>query len=197
MTAGPWKPVRLETYHARIEHVHVNYELAEDLTSVRGSFVAQTTSQSDTVQFELRLGRTTLLQIQGRVDDDGIARADFSLGQFGLTTLFRMLIQHADKPQLWFPHGCGEQPLYALETALLRDGALLDSSSIRTSFRKAELIREPDTIGESFFFRINGHDVFCGGSCWIPADSMLPRLRDEDYRAWLTTMKEGNQVMIR
>jgi beta-mannosidase len=29
------------------------------------------------------------------------------------------------------------------------------------------------TVGKTFYFRVNGVDVFCGGSDWIPADSFV------------------------
>lgn len=60
-----------------------------------------------------------------------------------------------------------------------------------------ELVQEPDSAGESFFFRINGVDIFCGGSCWIPADSLPPRVSPEKYRSWLELMIEGRQNMTR
>lgn len=35
------------------------------------------------------------------------------------------------------------------------------------------------------------------GSNWIPAHSILTELRAEDYRAWLTLLRDGDQNMVR
>ena len=35
------------------------------------------------------------------------------------------------------------------------------------------------------------------GSNWIPAHNFLTQLEEEDYRAWLTLMRDGNQNMVR
>ena len=32
------------------------------------------------------------------------------------------------KPQLWWPNGLGEQPLYTVKTELLRDGEIIDQT---------------------------------------------------------------------
>jgi beta-mannosidase len=34
-------------------------------------------------------------------------------------------------------------------------------------------VQTPDSVGKTFYFRVNGVDVFCGGSDWIPADSFV------------------------
>jgi beta-mannosidase len=64
-------------------------------------------------------------------------------------------------------------------------------------FRKAELIQNKDAVGTSFYFRINNVDIFVGGSCWIPADSLLTQISPERYREWLQLAATGNQTMIR
>lgn len=69
--------------------------------------------------------------------------------------------------------------------------------SKKFGIRTAEVIQQPDKHGKSFFFRINGMDIFCGGSCWIPADSLLPSISAERYRNWIELMVEGRQIMIR
>lgn len=76
-------------------------------------------------------------------------------------------------------------------------GKELYKMSKRVGIRSAELIQQPDKHGKSFFFRINGQDIFCGGSCWIPADSLLPNIDQERYKSWIDLMVKGNQTMVR
>ena len=35
------------------------------------------------------------------------------------------------------------------------------------------------------------------GSNWIPAHNFLTALEADDYRAWLTLLRDGNQNMVR
>ncbi|KAF2437884.1 glycoside hydrolase family 2 protein [Karstenula rhodostoma CBS 690.94] len=180
-TCGPWRPVRLETYHARVTDLRVDYALDESLKTATGSLKANVEGSSgQKVRFEVRSGDDLVFQSSADVRD-GVAQVEFKVGDV----------------RLWYPHGYGEQPLYTATATVSADGVTLHQATRRTGFRKGELVQEPDAVGKTFFFRINGVDVFCGGSDWIPADSFTPRVTEERYRKWLETMVDGYQVMIR
>lgn len=87
--------------------------------------------------------------------------------------------------------------MYDFIATVSPDDKAIDTTYRRIGFRKAELVQEVDAVGKTFFFRINGIDIFCGGSDWIPADSFTPRITAERYRKWLKMMVDGYQVMIR
>ena len=182
MTCGPWRAVRLETSYARISDVRVDYDLSKSLDDVvvRVSVSTERSSEAD-VKIAIRSGNDLIFEKMVSVDSKGIAKADF----------------HISEPKLWYPHGYGEQSLYTCEAVLVSEGRDLQTLSKRVGFRRGELVQEPDEVGKTFFFRINGIDVFCGGSCWIPADSFTPRITKERYRSWLQTMVDGYQIMIR
>ena len=180
MTAGPWRPVRLEVYHARIADLRVDYSVADDLSAVKGIVSAQVEGSADTVGMAVELAGEIVYEGTAKVNN-GEAKMDFSITQ----------------PSLWYPHGYGKQTQYTVRASLERNGDQLDKCSKTVGFRKAELVQERDEVGRSFYFRINGIDTFCGGSDWIPGDSFLPRITPEKYRRWLETMVHGNQVMIR
>jgi beta-mannosidase len=173
--------VRLETYQSRIEDVRVDYKLDESLKSVQGNISATIEGCSaKTVVFTVQDGERQVFKESADISD-GVAKVEF----------------HVNNPNLWYPHGYGEQPLYEVTATASTDGVDLHQVTRRTGFRKGELIQEPDKIGKTFFFRINGVDVFCGGSDWIPADSFTPRVTEERYRKWLEMMVDGYQIMIR
>lgn len=180
MTAGPWKPVRLEVYHSRIDDLRVDYNVSDDLSAVNASVSVQTEGSADTVAVAVELADNTVYEGTASVQN-GKAKLGFSV----------------QNPSLWYPHGYGKQAQYTVRAALSGSGEALDKCTKTVGFRKAELIQQPDKAGRSFYFRINGVDTFCGGSDWIPGDSFLPRISPSRYRRWLESMVHGNQVMVR
>lgn len=55
MTAGPWRPVHLEVYHARISDVRVDYAVANDLSAVNGTISAQVKGSAGTIAVTVEL----------------------------------------------------------------------------------------------------------------------------------------------
>ncbi|HAH86644.1 MAG TPA: hypothetical protein DCL60_04665, partial [Armatimonadetes bacterium] len=102
-----------------------------------------------------------------------------------------------DNPKLWWPAGYGDPSLYNLHVELLDGETLLDTKDMHVGIRTVELIQEPDEIGESFYFRINGVPVFAKGANWIPADSFLPRVDAPKYQKLIDMAKEANMNMLR
>jgi beta-mannosidase len=183
MTAGPWRPVRLETYCSRVDDLSVEYNLAEDFVSCGGVISVRVDGFGrQQVCLILRDSREQLVfQTDSEVSANGLVQAPFSF----------------QNPELWYPHGYGSQPLYTLACELIAGGNVVQTLTKKIGFRTVELIQEPDPFGKSFYFRINGIDVFAGGSCWIPADNFIPRISPEKYRAWMELMVESNQIMTR
>jgi len=180
-TCGPWRPVRLEIYQSRISDLRIDYALDDSLASVKGTITAKVEGVSgEVVAFEVQSGDGLVFKESANVSD-GTAKIEF----------------HVKNPKLWYPHGYGDQALYKVTATLSAGGVTLHHSARHTGFRRGELIQEPDEIGKTFFFRVNGIDVFCGGSDWIPADSFTPRVSADKYRKWLELMVDGYQVMVR
>jgi beta-mannosidase len=180
MTAGPWRPVRVEVYQARVADLRVDYSVSDDQAAVNATASAQVEGPADTV--------AVAVELEGKTVHEGTAKVQNGKADIGFTIA---------KPSLWYPHGYGKQTQYTVRASLLGSGEQLDTCTKSVGFRKAELIQVPDKIGRSFYFRINGIDTFCGGSAWIPADSFLPSISPDRYRRWLESMVHGNQIMVR
>lgn len=100
-------------------------------------------------------------------------------------------------PQLWWPAGYGEQPLYTLEVEVRGKGQTLTAQPKTLAFRDLEVVAQEDAIGRSLTFRVNGRDVWAKGANWIPLDA-LPGLQTEDrYRQLLLDMVAANMNMVR
>jgi beta-mannosidase len=179
---GPWRPIRLEIFRSRISNLTIDYTLSSKLTSANGSIKAEVDgSIAGHVEFIIRKNKSIIFQQSASILPDNTSQVDFSI----------------DAPELWFPHGYGRQELYEFEATPLQVKSELFGMTKRIGFRKVELVQSPDEIGKSFYFRVNGYDVFCGGSNWIPADSFTPRVTANKYRSWLQMMVDGYQTMIR
>ena len=60
-----------------------------------------------------------------------------------------------------------------------------------------KFIQEEDSIGESFYFTVNGKPTYMKGANWIPADVFLPRVTKAKYRELLVAAKEAGFNMLR
>ena len=76
-------------------------------------------------------------------------------------------------PQLWWPNGYGDQPLYTL-TLLLQSGAKpLDTRTYQSACAPSSYARNPTSGAPPSRFVVNGLPIFAKGSDWIPAE-LLP-----------------------
>lgn len=105
------------------------------------------------------------------------------------TARLRFTIQN---PDLWWPAGQGEQPLYDLTVTA---GEV--QAHRRIGLREIALVTTPDAAGLGFKFRVNGRDVFCKGANWIPADALAGRITDAKTRDLLQSAVDANMNMIR
>ncbi|KAL1889265.1 hypothetical protein Sste5346_009020 [Sporothrix stenoceras] len=194
-TAGPWKPIVLDSYDCCIGNVRIWTHLSEDHKD--GKVTANVTVVGNIRR--VRLYAELVLPF-GDTDSRMVLEVsvDLSRNKSGHNLSF-----HVANPELWWPRGYGSQALYTLHLTLLQDEyggdqhqeqVILDKRESTFGFRQSKLVQQPNSYGTSFYFQINGVDIFCGGSNWIPADSFL---RKFNYERLLDLLVESNQVMVR
>ncbi|ABQ05735.1 beta-mannosidase [Flavobacterium johnsoniae] len=63
--------------------------------------------------------------------------------------------------------------------------------------RKIELIQDKDSLGSSFYFKIDGNPVYMKGANYIPSDAFLSRVSKKEYEKIVLSAKEANMNMLR
>jgi beta-mannosidase len=102
------------------------------------------------------------------------------------------------KPQLWWPNGYGQQPLYRYRITLVRNGKTHHQIEGRFAFREVKLVEEPiDADRLSFRFEVNGTPVFCKGANWVPPSCFPGTLKTDRYRHLVRLAHSANFNMIR
>ena len=100
-------------------------------------------------------------------------------------------------PQLWWPNGLGDQPLYTVTVQLKENGELLEKSKKRIGLRTLTIHREKDEWGESFAHEVNGIRFFGMGANYIPEDNVVSRITPERTRRLLEDSKACHFNVIR
>ncbi len=181
-TSGIWKDIRLEAFqHARLVNVHFRQAHSPQAARILADV---TVERWDTQELQLRMtvtspsGETT--QTTRRIAD---TQASLSIE-----------IPH---PELWWPNGLGEQPLYQVNLNLEGEGEVLDKRDVDIGLRTLQLITEPDEWGHSFTFQVNGVPIFSKGSNWIPADIFPARISSERLEQLIRSAAATHQNMLR
>ncbi|KAK0735073.1 glycoside hydrolase superfamily [Lasiosphaeria miniovina] len=183
LTCGPWRPINLEMYSARLADLSFDAAVDKSLCSadIRVTAEVEGADAADSVRFDVSLDGTPVAS--ETVPAGPTASASF----------------HIADPALWYPVRYGKQPLYTVTATLVSGGADVDAVTKKTGLRRAELVQRAleDQPGTSFFFEVNNIPLYCGGSDWIPADNFIPRISRQKYFDWVKLVADGNQFMIR
>jgi beta-mannosidase len=180
---GIWKDIRLEgASKARLTDVYLRQNHGD---------------QGITVSAELSLEQWTQEALTARLHitapDGGEMVCEDPVSP-GCPTLLNLTIP---QPQLWWPNGYGDQPLYQVNVSLHQHDRLLDQRQYQLGLRTIELRQNDDQWGRSFEFVVNGVPIFAKGSNWIPADSFPTRITDDYLEALIRDAAKTHQNMLR
>nr|BFD82095.1 glycoside hydrolase family 2 protein [Streptomyces sp. Xyl84] len=185
VTAGMWRPVRLERWStARLAGVRPLVTVADGRGRVEIHVDLERTARGADRRLALR---AEVAGVRARADVDG-DRAVLTLD--------------VPDPALWWPQGYGEQLLYELELTLVDEeaapgGRPLDSWNRRIGFRTVTLDRSRDEHGTGFTFVVNGVRIFARGVNWIPDDVFPSRITPERYRTRLRQAAAAGVDLVR
>lgn len=140
-------------------------------------------------------------------DSDGKVISQVQSEQIQLQTLetrhSKVIQIPADKVQLWWPRGYGQQPLYNIEVSVLGSS---NKKMRRIAFRRVELVQDSLPVvdidyergfpSRNFYFRINGVPIFAKGANFIPIDSFSSRSTKPRILDILQSSIEANFNMV-
>lgn len=186
VTAGVFKPVRLETWdRARIAAVR---PLVLEVPESSGGGTARVRfavdlerAAADPVALTVRLGEESV----GVIAPAGAVHVDVDV-----------VVRDA---QLWWPRGYGEQPLYDAHVEVRDAGGTekLDAWQGRVGLRTVAIDTSSDDEGATFRMLVNGTAVLIKGFNWIPEDPFPSNLSDERVHARVADACEAGANLLR
>ncbi len=186
VNAGLYRPVELLLYEeASFEAVTLRQQTTADEAQITVMSKVNATHAE-----EVRMA-TIVYAPDGTV----VATADKVFAAQGLTDCCLTLT--VSEPQLWYPNGLGEQPIYTIVTTLLVDGREVDGNVKTLGLRNLVVSTEKDAYGQEFTFTINGLTPFIMGANYIPEDCMPSRWSRQRTEALLRDCVDANFNMIR
>ncbi len=184
---GIWKDLRLEGFFgARFDQVHLRQHHEDGKVTVEAQVAVQRWSEAPLV------AEMHITAPDGAVWEERlvIAANDAATVRVPIT-----------QPQLWWPNGYGDQPLYQVQMVLRRSDSSanipLDSRNFQIGLRTLELRQQNDQWGRSFAFIVNGVAIFAKGSNWIPADSFPTRISDAHLEGLIRSAVATHHNMLR
>jgi beta-mannosidase len=178
VTSGIWKDVKIVTWNkVRIVDVYTTTLSADrDVAHLR-TYIEVEASEAGTYEILLKQ-KTKIVSLN-----------------VGKNTIVHTFDIH--EPKYWWTNGRGQPNLYTQKIILRLDKTVLDSITDTYGVRTIELINKPDSIGTSFYFKLNGKPIFMKGANYIPQDVFLSRVTADKYETLIAAAKEANMNMLR
>ena len=181
-TLGIWRPIKLVAWNDYIiENIYINQkQLSQEVAQLQ-------------IDVSGNLERDKLFNYQVYVNDSLYT----SVEKESKKSPSVFLPVSIKNPKRWWPHNLGEPYLYDIKL-VVRDGeTILDSISIKKGLRTIELVTEKDSLGESFYFKVNDLPVYAKGANYIPQNSMQNKVTDAHYDKLLDDVVDANMNMLR
>lgn len=184
LTAGLWKPVSLECAGAtptQLEQLRIEVTAVADSSAKGNALVTLSSDRRRKVSLLLTAPEAGLNLMHEIALQKGrqIVRIPFTVKAI----------------RTWEPNLRGGQTLYSFQCGLADDRT--QTKSTRTAFRTVTLLREPDSIGRSFGFEVNGKAFFARGANVIPPEMLVHRFSDTDYLRLVQQAHDANCNMLR
>ncbi|MCU4174253.1 beta-mannosidase [Carboxylicivirga sp. N1Y90] len=183
VTSGIWRPIMIKTWNeARFDDIQfVQNKLADDEANI-------------TLTYQIESDIEASANIELFIDENKNNSQKILLNKGINTVNFSTTINN---PERWWPNGMGEAHLYQFTSKLSIGNKIVDKKTMQIGLRTIEVINKPDSIGESFYLKVNDIPTFIKGANHIPNDCFLGRMTDSVYQRNFDDALNSNMNMLR
>lgn len=175
-----WKGVKIKSFYHKVN----------SLTDTLAEVYMILETESDTIRkqdFRLTLGSTK----------SSIMRMDSSINVKKGINRDSFLIK-IPNPPLWNCHSQGNPDYLRCHFQTVENNHQVEQTYTTFGLRTIELVKQKDTVGETFYFKINGKPTFMKGANFIPPDNFIGNRHDESYyNSFIQKAKDSNINMLR
>jgi len=104
-----------------------------------------------------------------------------------------------EQPEIWYPNGLGEQPLYEVVIQLWHGHELSDEWRGHTGFRDLTWIQNENAPSDAlpYCLQVNGQRVYVKGVNLTPFDMLIGTVSTERYADFIKQIKDANINLVR
>ncbi|WP_295986813.1 glycoside hydrolase family 2 protein [uncultured Algibacter sp.] len=175
-TSGIWRPIKLTAWNDyKIENINIIQKTLTDSIASLIVEIADSNFSKDVLNYEVYINDTLQFQKPEKPE-------------------IPITIKNSKR---WWPHNLGEPYLYDIKVVVRNGKTILDSVLVKKGLRTIDLITEKDSIGESFYFKVNDVPVYAKGANYIPQNSMQNQVTNAHYEKLLNDVVDANMNMLR
>jgi beta-mannosidase len=100
-------------------------------------------------------------------------------------------------PDLWWPIGYGNQPMYNFDIQIFDGNHIIYNKEKKIGLRSIKLVQNPDSIGQSFTFEVNGLRIYARGANYVPEDLLTANIKTPATKKILLAAAENGMNMLR
>lgn len=188
--AGIFRPVSLVGItKARIKQVYIRQEHKNHTVILKPDVHAQYAVKGQETCVQVKNTNELVYRVEVTAPDGEVICAEDSPRELTIC-----------EPELWWPNGYGEQPLYNVKIILYNIGeedSPLDIWERKIGLRTMGMKIEKEQWGVSFAHEVNGVAIFAMGADYIPEDHLLGRVTPATTRKLLEQCKAANFNTVR
>lgn len=181
ITCGIWKNVSLQFWNTnKLENIRINQRSVLEKRAQIDVVIQTSTPKKSTLKASLWFEGTKI-----------------SEQNYTTSSTQSVLTFTISNPQLWWCNGMGKANVYQVKVELLENEKSIQQLQSNFGLRTIELVQQADSVGKSFYFKLNGKPVFAKGANVIPFDVFLPRVKHEQYETLIKQATSANINMLR